>query len=115
MLSYTRGVTSKDVQNRETFWAALEASTYLSRRFRLGQETRVRHSIEPSVIYEFVPPTDQSKLVNIDAIDDLQKKSLVTYSLKTRGQRTKPFARSQYLDRFVGCAKLSCWDSPVPG
>ncbi len=83
-VAYTRGLTSKNVQNRETFWAALEANTYLSRRFRLSEEARLRHSIEPSVIYEFVPPTDQSKLVRIDATDDLIKKSLVTYSLKTR-------------------------------
>jgi LPS-assembly protein len=36
------------------------------------------------VIYEFVPQTRQSKLVKIDAVDDLINKSLLTYSLKNR-------------------------------
>ncbi len=83
-VAYTRGVTSQSAQSRETFWAAIEATSNLSRRFRFGEETRIRHSIEPSVIYEFVPQTDQSKLVRIDGTDDLIKKSLVTYSLNTR-------------------------------
>ena len=99
---YSRGLTSKKVQNRATFWAALEARTHLSRRFRFGQETRVRHSIEPSVIYEFVPPTDQSKLVSIDAKDDLIKKSLVTYSVKTRlSERRMTKGSSTWLDMLV--------------
>ncbi|MCA9471640.1 MAG: LPS assembly protein LptD [Nitrospirales bacterium] len=101
-VSYTRGTTSKQVQSRETFWAALEASTYLSRRFKFGPETRIRHSIEPSVIYEFVPPTDQSKLVQIDAVDDLQKKSLVTYSLKTRlSEQNLSQGSSTWVDFFI--------------
>ena len=101
-VAYTRGLTSKKVQNRETFWAALNARTYLSRRFRLGEETRVRHSIEPSVIYEFVPPTNQSKLVNIDATDDLIKKSLATYSLKTRiSEQNLSAGSSTWLDMLI--------------
>ncbi|MGB0909387.1 MAG: LPS-assembly protein LptD, partial [Nitrospirales bacterium] len=101
-VAYSRGLTSKKVQNRATVWAALEANTYLSRRFRLGQETRIRHSIEPSVIYEFVPPTAQSKLVRIDAKDDLIKKSLVTYSVKTRlSERRLTKGSSTWLDMLV--------------
>ena len=101
-VAYSRGLTSKKIQNRATFWAALEANTYLSRRFRLNPETRVRHSIEPSVIYEFVPPTDQSKLVSIDGTDDLIKKSLVTYSVKTRlSEQRLTKGASTWLDMFV--------------
>ena len=83
-VAYTRGLTSKKAQNRATFWASLEAYSNLSRRFRIGEQTRIRHSIEPRVVYEFVPQTRQSKLVQIDATDNLIKKSLVTYSLNTR-------------------------------
>ncbi len=101
-VAYSRGITSKKIQNRATFWAALEAKSYLSRRFRLNPETRVRHSIEPSVIYEFVPPTDQSKLVSIDGTDDLIKKSLVTYSVKTRlSEQRLTKGASTWLDMFV--------------
>ncbi len=83
-VAYTRGQVEKSVQHRETFWVAGEAFTNLSRRFSLGEDTWVRHSIKPRVIYEFVPPTDQSELVQVDAVDDLIKKSLVTYALKNR-------------------------------
>lgn len=83
-VAYTRGATSTEVQNRATFWVGMEAFTSLSRRFRLDYGSSLRHFVEPRVIYEFVPPTDESDLVQIDAIDNLIKKSLITYSLRTR-------------------------------
>ena len=99
---YTRGLTSKKAKSRETFWAALEAYTHVSRRFRMGDDTRIRHSIEPRVIYEFVPPTDQSDLVIVDATDNLIKKSLVTYSLSTRlSEQRLTGGNSTWLDLFV--------------
>ena len=73
----------------------------------------IRHSIEPSVIYEFVPPTDQSKLVSIDAIDDLQKKSLATYSLKTRVSEQNLLQGSITWCRFADRPKLPCWNTTV--
>lgn len=83
-VAYTRGQMEKSIQHRETFWVGAEGFTNLSRRFSFGEDSWVRHSIKPHVIYEFVPPTDQSELVQIDAVDDLIKKSLVTYALKNR-------------------------------
>ena len=83
-VAYTRGQTEKSIQHRETFWVGAESFTNLSRRFSIGDNTWVRHSMKPHVMYEFVPPTDQSEFVQIDAVDDLIKKSLVTYSLKNR-------------------------------
>ena len=71
------------MQNRATYWVGLEAFTKLSRRFQLGENSRLRHTIEPRVIYEFVPQSDESALVQIDDKDNLIKKSLITYSLKT--------------------------------
>ncbi len=83
-VTYTRGQTEKSIQHRETFWVGAEGFTNLSRRFSLGDDSWVRHSIKPHVMYEFVPPTEQSDLVQVDAVDDLIKKSLVTYALKNR-------------------------------
>jgi LPS-assembly protein len=83
-VAYTRGVTEKSVQHRETFWVGAEAFTNFSRRFSLGEGNWIRHSVTPNVIYEYVPQTKQDELVQIDAVDDLIKKSLVTYSLKNR-------------------------------
>lgn len=83
-VAYTRGLTEKSMQHRETFWVAAEAFTNFSKRFSVGEGDWIRHSVEPNVIYEFVPQTPQSQLVQIDAVDDLIQKSLVTYSLKNR-------------------------------
>jgi LPS-assembly protein len=42
------------------------------------------HTIEPTVMYEYVPATDQSQISQIDQIDDLPKKNLLTYALRSR-------------------------------
>lgn len=81
---YTKSALSSRTAHRETFWAALESTSRLDRRFRLGEGRSLLHTIEPSVIYEYVPPTDQSDIVQIDDVDDLPKKNLLTYSLRSR-------------------------------
>lgn len=83
-VAYTRGLTDKSTQHRETFWLGAELFSNVSKRFSLGEGNWLRHSIEPHVIYEYVPQTKQAELVKIDAVDDLIQKSLVTYSLKNR-------------------------------
>ncbi|GJL57224.1 MAG: LPS-assembly protein LptD [Nitrospirales bacterium] len=83
-VGYTRGLTKKSAQHRETFWVGAELFSNVSKRFSLGDANWIRHSIQPNVIYEYVPQTKQAELVQIDAVDDLIQKSLVTYSLKNR-------------------------------
>ncbi len=83
-VGYTRGLTKKSAQHRETFWVGAELFSNVSKRFSLGDGNWIRHSIQPNVIYEYVPQTKQAELVQIDAVDDLIQKSLVTYSLKNR-------------------------------
>jgi LPS-assembly protein len=81
---YTRGVQNPDSQHRETFWAGLDATSKLSRRFRTSEGNALLHTIEPSVMYEYVPPTNQSQLTQIDQVDDLPKKNLLTYAIRSR-------------------------------
>ncbi|GKS65582.1 LPS-assembly protein LptD [Nitrospira sp.] len=81
---YTRGAQSEEGQHRETFWMGVEAMSKLTRRFSLADGGNVLHSFEPSVMYEYVPSTNQSKLAQIDQVDDLPKKNLVTYMLRSR-------------------------------
>ncbi len=83
-VGYTRGLTSKSAQHRETFWVGAELFSNMSKRFSLGEGNWIRHSIQPNVIYEYVPQTKQAELVQVDAVDDLIQKSLVTYSLRNR-------------------------------
>ena len=81
---YSTNVTNTSMTHRETFWAALEGSSKLSRQFRYTDGGSIQHTIEPRIIYEFVPATPQSNIVQIDAVDDLPKKNLITYSLNNR-------------------------------
>jgi LPS-assembly protein len=97
-LFYTRGIATNDMVNRETFWASLDATSRLSRRFRLGEGASLLHTIEPDVIYEFVPPTDQSDIVQIDDRDNLPKKNLLTYSVRSRLLERGSRGTSNWLD-----------------
>jgi LPS-assembly protein len=81
---YTRGVQSNNSQHRETFWVGIDATSKLSRRFGVGDGGSFLHTIEPSVVYEYVPPTDQAKITQIDQVDDLPKKNLLTYAIRSR-------------------------------
>lgn len=81
---YTRGAATEQPVHRETFWGGLSAASRLTRRFGLDGGGSLFHTIEPHVIYEYVPPTDQSDIVLVDGVDDLPKKNLLTYSLRSR-------------------------------
>lgn len=81
---YTRGAQSDASLHRETFWAGVDATSKLSRRFGLEGGGSLLHTIEPTVMYEYVPGTDQSKIAQIDQVDDLPKKNLLTYALRNR-------------------------------
>jgi LPS-assembly protein len=81
---YTRGVQTSESQHRETFWVGLDATSKLSRRFRTSEGNTLLNTIEPSVMYEYVPQTNQSQLTQIDQVDDLQKKNLLTYAIRSR-------------------------------
>lgn len=83
-VAYSRGVTTAKPVQRGTFWASLDATSRLTRQFSRAGGGSLLHTIEPDIIYEFVPPTDQSQIVQVDAVDDLTKKNLVTYSLRSR-------------------------------
>jgi LPS-assembly protein len=95
---YSRNVTDTSTTHRETFWAALEGASKLSRQFRYGDGGSMQHTIEPKVIYEFVPGTHQGDIVQIDAVDDLPKKNLITYSLYNRLLQQTSRGTTSWLD-----------------
>jgi LPS-assembly protein len=81
---YSRGAVEDVSVQRQTFWAALEAKSRLTKRFGTGEGNTLLHTIEPQVIYEYVPASDQSQIAQIDQLDDLPKKNLVTYAVRSR-------------------------------
>jgi len=61
-------------------------STSVSRVFSPDSRVirKIRHSIEPEVIYSYVPPENQSHLPQFDAQDDIGPKNQVAYALTNR-------------------------------
>jgi LPS-assembly protein len=98
---YTRGAQSEEGQHRETFWVGVEATSKLTRRFALADGGNFLHTVEPSVMYEYVPSTVQSKLVQIDQVDDLPKKNLMTYMLRSRVLEQGKLTAFNWLDLTV--------------
>ena len=84
LYSHGRSVTDNEARGRGTFWVGLEATSNVFRRFSLGQGRWLRHTLQPRLFYEFVPRTNQSDLVQIDAVDNLLEKNLLTYAVSTR-------------------------------
>ena len=84
---YSRGVNTEDVVGRETIWSSLRTKSRLRRRYRESGGRAISHTIEPELMYEYVPNTRQSDLVQIDNVDNLPKKHLLTYSLQNRFTR----------------------------
>jgi LPS-assembly protein len=98
---YTTNVTNTSSVNRETFWAGVDTSTRLARRFRREDGRSFLHTIEPRLVYEYVPATSQGEIVQIDAVDDLPKKNLVTYSLNTRLLEQTAKGTSSWIDLLI--------------
>lgn len=81
---YSRGIYSSQSISRETFWASMDAVSKLSRRVGLEDGGGLLHTIEPRITYEYVPGTDQSQIAQVDEVDDLPRKNLLTYALRSR-------------------------------
>ncbi|MCS6302454.1 MAG: LPS-assembly protein LptD [Nitrospira sp.] len=98
---YTRGAQSDEGQHRETFWVGVEATSKVTRRFRLSEGNSLLHTVEPKITYEYVPKTDQSKLTQIDQVDDLPAKNLLTYMLRSRVLESGKQTAFNWLDLTV--------------
>ena len=95
--AYSRAINTERLVHRETIWSSLRASSRLRKRFQTEKGPMVTHTIEPDVMYEYVPPTDQSDIVQVDAVDDLPKKNVLTYSVSNRVVESLPQGGSSNL------------------
>ncbi len=49
--------------------------------FSMAGSDQLRHAVTPQIVYEYIPEQDQSDLPEIDDVDRIEAKNLVTYSL----------------------------------
>jgi LPS-assembly protein len=72
--------------SREIYDLKGTISTTFIRIYNLNGDSlkRARHTIEPEVVYEYIPEVDQDDLPTFDPIDRIAKRNMATYSLINR-------------------------------
>jgi LPS-assembly protein len=75
------GVNYNQTESRELYNLQVKASTDLSRIFDtdLGSWRKVRHTVRPEVVYNYVPSVNQNHLPSFDSVDRISDENLVTY------------------------------------
>lgn len=74
-------------QHREILQVASNLRSEVSRVFEVkdwGPITKLKHSIEPFLLYNYVPVVDQEDLPFYDAIDRIRARNAFTYGITTR-------------------------------
>ncbi len=84
---YDRGTTSVEPVERLYYFAGADLNARFSRVFGKDEGRgigKIRHSIEPSISYEFVPSVQSGEIPQFDSLDVVERKNLVTVSLINR-------------------------------
>lgn len=68
---------------REVLDFKADLSTEFWKTFNLkgGNIDRVRHTVKPQVVYDYIPVPDQEEFPNFEGIDRLEEENIVTYSV----------------------------------
>jgi LPS-assembly protein len=77
------GVNYNQTESRELYDFQVKTSTDLSRVFDtdVGSWRRVRHTVRPEVVYDYIPSVNQDDLPFFDSVDRISDANLVTYGL----------------------------------
>ena len=92
----------------------LDLFTEVFKIFRIegGTLDAIKHTVRPRVTHEYIPDIDQTNLPNFDAIDRIQNKNLLTYSLtNTLTSKTKKMGSFE-ISRVVDKDNSAVIDSP---
>jgi LPS-assembly protein len=84
---YDRGVDSAQPVERKYYYAGADMNVRISRVYGTDSETgigRIRHSIEPTVSYTYVPHVKQDNIPQFDSVDAVTAQNLITVSLISR-------------------------------
>ena len=104
---YTRSVSSDQSTSRELPYLSALLDTRLARRFPNAGGEGILHKIEPSIIYEWIPPTtNQGNIPQFNDVDNISKKNLVTYRLTNR-LSTKVFTGESLQDLEFASLRLT--------
>ncbi|MDL1963070.1 MAG: LPS assembly protein LptD [Deltaproteobacteria bacterium] len=73
-----RAVEAHNILNRQIYDIKLDLSTGIYKIYNINGKTldRIKHSIEPQIIYDYIPEQDQKEY-----LDSIEKNNLITYSI----------------------------------
>lgn len=73
----------KDRPTRTLHNFQADLSTEVGRVFKLAGKsiTKIKHTIRPSVVYDYLPAKNQDDLPNLDSVDRISSQNIVTYAL----------------------------------
>jgi LPS-assembly protein len=73
----------KNTLHREIYDIKVDLSSEIYHMFNLNGERvqRIKHTVKPQVIYDYIPEKDQSEYPLFDSLDRIERKNIVTYSL----------------------------------
>jgi LPS-assembly protein len=84
---YDRSATSIEPAERKFFYAGADLNARVSRVYGSDSDTgigRVRHSIEPTLSYNYIPHIDQGNIPVFDSVDTVTAQNLTTFSVINR-------------------------------
>ena len=84
---YDRNAASTEPAERKYLYAGADLNARFSRIYGEDVATgigRVRHSIEPTISYSYIPKIDQDNIPHLDHVDEVTEENLVTLSLINR-------------------------------
>jgi LPS-assembly protein len=88
ILSASTGTySSTEPTDRTYYYAGTDLNARFSRVYGSDQESgfgRIRHSIEPTLSYNYIPEIDQSSIPQIDIVDSIVEQNLLTASVINR-------------------------------
>ncbi len=75
--------SDKSTLHREMYDVKLDLSSEIFHIFNLNGESvqRIKHTVKPQIIYDYIPEKDQSEFPLFDSVDRIERKNIVTYSL----------------------------------
>lgn len=84
---YSRSVDSVEPTERKYYYAGADVNARLSREFGSDRESglgRIRHSIEPTISYSFIPKIRQTGIPQLDSTDLASAQNLIAFSVINR-------------------------------
>lgn len=84
---YDRSATTVEPTERKYFYAGTDVNARVSRVYGIDGDVgigKVRHSVEPTISYNYVPHVEQGDIPQFDSVDSVPEKNLVSIALINR-------------------------------